>query len=315
MLKKKTGDLILIILNLIAFFTFLVVLIAFNNLDRFLQEPNLTPAEYLATHPYIEIDWGSLSFIWSEPSSTILVYGLGLITIVIGIKLVLKSLKIRKLQSNGIKNAANNGTNNGTERIKFVEMWGISLIIWGIGTLLAGTSYQAFFYELKCRGQEYCLWTTWWEIGYLALTVISVNGMVVAQSYLRPSEKVRTTMKTYAGINLFLYFLILIFGMLLVNQFLISFEMMVVFQLISFVSLFIQNIIEYRKKKEKVERSLIWIWIFLAIVMAVYFGYYFSGVASIWWSYGIWFNANDILHVGLIGWMLFIYFKLIQEIK
>ncbi len=301
--KKSRWDIILIIFNLLAFFIFLVVLITFNNLALLLQEPNMKPVEYLATHPYIEVNWGTLSFIWSEPSSTIFVYGLGLITIIIGVVLLSKSSKTRKLRTNG------------KDKIKFVEMWGISLIIWGIGTLFAGTSYQAFFYELKCRGQEYCLWTTWWEIGYLALTVISINGMVLAQSFLRQSEKVQKTMKVYAGVNLCSYFLILSFGMVLVNRFLISFEMMVVFQLSSFILLFIQNIVEYRKTKAKVELSLIRIWIFLAIVMSVYFAYYFSGVASILWSHGIWFNANDILHVGLIGWMMFIYFKLIKELE
>ncbi len=294
-IKKKVPILIRVIISLsiLSLIGFLITLFGFNNLDSILQDPLLTPVQYLASHPHVSITVGNFSFIWSEPSSTLLVYLLGVLTIVIGILLSLKKAN----------------SDDPPKYIHFVNLWGIALIIWGLGTMLAGTSYQAFFYELKCRDQDYCLWTTWWEIGYLALTVISVNGMVVAQSYLR-KEKTQKLMIIYAGLNLLIYLWILIIGMLTVNSILLSFEVMVIFQLLSFILMMIQNIFEHKNTKSSIELNLIKIWIILAIVMAIYFGFYYSGIPEWLWSKGIWFNANDILHVGLIGWMLYIYMKL-----
>ncbi|WP_457916473.1 DUF6962 family protein [Candidatus Lokiarchaeum ossiferum] len=298
MKKQKNLVKILVLANIIIFVVFLTVLIGFNNLDQFLLEPLLTPQQYLDSHPYISIG----NFIWSEPSSTVLVYLLGILTIGIGFTLLKKG--------KAVPNNLQDENDPSLRKRNFQKIWGISLIIWGLGTMLAGTSYQAFYYELKCRNQPYCLWTTWWEIGYLILTVISVNTMVVAQSWLRSNPKSSIAMNIYASINLLIYQLILIFGMLLINEFMLSFEMMVVFQLSSFILMMISNIIVYRNSKEKIEFKLIKIWILLAIVMIVYFGYLFSGIPEILWESGIWFNANDILHVGLIGWMIYIYITL-----
>ena len=298
MKNQKNLVKLLVLTNIIIFVVFLIVLIGFNNLDQFLLEPLLTPQQYLDSHPYILIG----NSIWSEPSSTVLVYLLGILTIGIGFTLLKKG---KAVPSN-----LQDRSDPTLRKRNFVKIWGIALIIWGLGTMLAGTSYQAFYYELKCRNQPYCLWTTWWEIGYLILTVISVNAMVVAQSWLRPNPKSSIAMNIYASINLLIYQLILIFGMVLINEFMLSFEMMVVFQLSSFILMMISNVIVYRNIKEKIEFTLIKIWILLAIVMIAYFGYLFSGIPEILWENGIWFNANDILHVGLIGWMIYIYISL-----
>lgn len=41
--------------------------------------------------------------------------------------------------------------------------------------------------------------------------------------------------------------------------------------------------------------------------MAVYYGYLLSGIPEGLWAKGVWFSANDVLHLGLIAWMVYIY--------
>ncbi|MFT4825695.1 MAG: hypothetical protein ACJAUG_003383 [Halioglobus sp.] len=38
----------------------------------------------------------------------------------------------------------------------------VAMLLGGIGAFLAGTSYQAFGFELKCAGRDTCTSTSWW---------------------------------------------------------------------------------------------------------------------------------------------------------
>ena len=115
-----------------------------------LQEPLVTPLEYLSGKPYIEL--GSIILI--VPSSTFFVYALGIIIVLLGVSF---------LKQKG--------------EVSF--WWGISMILWGLGALLAGTSYQGLGYELKCAGETYCTFTSWFELAYLYTTAISIAVLAV----------------------------------------------------------------------------------------------------------------------------------------
>ena len=66
------------------------------------------------------------------------------------------------------------------------------------GALLAGTSYEAFSYSIKCAGRAACLWTSWWEILYLIVSVWSIDAMILAVAYSSTTARLRTGLFIYA---------------------------------------------------------------------------------------------------------------------
>lgn len=279
-------------LNFVIIITFLYFLIWINRINEIYMDPPLSSDSWLEAHPWIEISFFKMTFTFAEPSSTILVYLLGIIAIFYGIKLITKDSKQKSL-----------------------IWWGIALCLWGLGAIFAGTSYQALSYELKCANQTTCLWTTWWEIIYLLLSVASVNSMMFAQSYSCVAGKKRFGMQLYGLLNSIIYMLILIVGIALPVKFMLFFELMVLFLIPGFIFFMIQNVIRYRSGKNKMDMLFIRIWLILAIVMILYFGYLLLGISDILWDFGIWFNSNDILHIGLIVWMVYIGYNTPKFVK
>ena len=103
-----------------------------------LQSPLTTPTEYLSTMPYTHL-FGTYIIIIT-PISTFLIYFLGIQTVILGYTF----LKNKQYSTH--------------------FWWGIAMVFWGIGALLAGTSYQGLGYELKCVGNDYCIHTSWFEL-------------------------------------------------------------------------------------------------------------------------------------------------------
>lgn len=51
---------------------------------------------------------------------------------------------------------------------------------------------------------------------------------------------------------------------------------------------------------------LLGVWGWLIVTIAAYFLYYISDAAENLWARGMWFTENDVLHVGLIIWMVYL---------
>ncbi len=277
-LKKNTRYIFAFI-----FLLALIVLIYWNQLDKILFFPAVTPEEWCENQPCIEFELFSLKIILVQPSSTFFVYFFGFITIAIGMYLI----RIKKNQ-------------------KFISWWGIALLLWGTGAILAGTSYQAFSYEIKCAGRAFCIWTSLWEIFYLVFSVGSVNAMLMAQTHLGERDKWSKIMVRYAPVNFITYVIIVVIGAMIPIQFMISFELMLLFLAPTILFLLIINIRRYFQLKKRINRSLVIIWTALILIIGLYFLYFMLDITNILWEQKIWFSENDVLHIGLILWMIYI---------
>lgn len=281
--QSKTG-----ILGLL----FILMLTACDRLESIPYTPEHTPESWLNHQPFQQVKIGNLSFILVQPSSSIIVYSLGIICLVFGISF----LKRNKRQISK-------------------KWWGVALVLWGIGALLAGTSYQAFSYEIKCAGREFCTWTSWWEVFYVLFSAASIDAMMLALVHSSIQTKQKKIFTNYVISKTILYASIVLIGAFIANKFLISFELLLLVSTPSILVFFVINFKQYKKNKTPLEKKLIHTWIILALVIGVYYLYLMLGFTEVLFQKGYWFSANDLLHIGLIGWILFIGIILKPEIK
>ncbi|MBL0347785.1 hypothetical protein [Candidatus Villigracilis affinis] len=267
---------------------FLFFLSSCGRLDTILYAPQQTPETWLQIQPYLEFN----RLVIVQPSTSIIVYLLGVLTIAVG----LYFLKIRDGQ-----------------RSRF--WWGIALLLWGLGALLAGTSYEAFSYAIKCEGRTACLWTSWWEIAYLIVSVWSIDAMMLAVAHSSADGKLRKWLSMYALINAVFYFGLVMAGAFIPVKFLISFELLLVVAAPSVIAFFAINGWRYAKYKLNADLVSLGAWLWLGLTIAAYFLYLISGNTAALWAKGIWFSENDVLHIGLIVWMIYLAVALAPRIR
>lgn len=278
--------------------SFLILLLALLSvsacapLDALPYIPAQTPETWLQIQPFAEFPLGSQTVIFVQPSTSIIVYLLGVLTIYIGVCF----LRTRDGQKS--------------------RLWlGIGLLLWGLGALLAGTSYEAFSYAIKCAGRELCIWTSWWEIVYLIFSVWSIDMILAAVAYSSSVGKMRKLLLGYAMVNAVIYTVVVLVGTFIPVKFMISFELMLLLTAPSILVLFIINGMRYIKQKEYLDLLLLYTWLGLGFTIGAYYLYYLSGLTATLWEKGFWFSENDVLHIGLILWMLFVGFYMAPKIK
>ena len=261
----------------------LLTLSACGRLDSIPFSPLQTPQTWLQIQPFVNIRLGAQEIILIQPSTSAFVALLGILTVGVG----LHFLKIRTNQQSRL-------------------WWGIALLLWGSGALLAGTSYEAFSFAIKCAGREACIWTSWWEIGYLIASVWSIDAMVMAGAWSCAKDKWRKAMIGYALANATAYPVVVLVGTFLPVRFLISFELLLIVSAPGILALFILNLWRFSKSKNKMDLALIGAWIWLGVTIGAYFLYLISGLTQRLWAQRIWFSENDVLHIGLIPWMVYL---------
>ena len=260
-----------------------LVLTGCSSLSSIAYTPTQTAQSWLTLQPYVEFQIASKTVVLVQPTTTTLVYLLGLVAIGAG----LYFFRIQKGQRSRV-------------------WWGIALVLWGIGALFAGTSYEAFSYQLKCVGREVCAWTSWLEVVYLVLSVASLNAMLMAEAYACATGKLRKILIGYAVASMAVYLVAAAIGSLVPLQFLISFDLLILVGAPNLVIFLVLNGWRYSQLKRRMDLALLGTWAWLVLTIGAYFLYYLSGLSQKLWQQGHWFTENDVLHIGLILWMVYI---------
>ena len=139
--------------------------------------------------------------------------------------------------------------------------------------------------------------------------------MTMAVAYSSTTGKLRKTLSVYAIANAVVYFIVVMIGASIPSKFLISFELLLVVSAPGIITFFIINSWRYFKFKLRLDLTLLGTWIWLGVTIAAYFLYLISGNTAFLWARGKWFSENDVLHIGLIIWMLYIAIALAPKVK
>ena len=261
-------------------FTILAPLfIGCSRLHTIQYEPILRASEWCNKQPCFELN----GLILNQLSSSILVFILAIQTLFAGYKFFVNN-------------------KNQTSRI----WWGYTLLLTGIGAILAGISYQLFGYELKCADKEFCNWTNWFEIYYNLFTVSGAATLLIALSYSCFDKKWITLIKKIALLKVLIYFIFCLTGAIIPIKFLVSYEFLVLFVVPIYLVLAAFNCYQYIVSKENIYKYFLILWISLFTILGIYFIYLSMDITDILWTNNIWFSANDILHVLMIFWILYI---------
>jgi hypothetical protein len=196
-----------------------------------------------------------------------------------------------------------------TRRGQRSRLWlGVALVLAGLGAVQAGVSFQAFSYELKCAGRETCLYTNGFEVGYSVTQAWSVSAMVAAVAFACAQSRLRRGLIVYAVANSAVYCVVTVIGVMQPNRFLLSFEVLMLFALPGIIAVIVVS----RRRRSAVEARILAAALLLVGVNVAYFAYYAAGVTEALWDggEGFYFSANDVLHIGLIGWLLYVWIAL-----
>jgi len=150
---------------------------------------------------------------------------------------------------------------------------------------------------------------------YLVLSVASVDAMLAAVAYSSASEKGRKRLLAYAAANLAVYLVMVLVGAIIPVKFLISFELLILVCAPTIATVLVVNGRRYARHRQRIDLLLLGVWGWLIVTIAAYFLYYISDAAENFWTRGMWFTENDVLHIGLIVWMVYIALVVARQVK
>ncbi len=113
-------------------------------------------------------------------------------------------------------------------------------------------------------------------------------------------------MSFFALASLALYVILVLIGAFVPVKYLVSYELLIFVAAPSILIFFVLNGWRYWAFKGEMDLALLVTWIWLSTTMGVYFLYRFLGITKELWEKGVWFSENDVLHISLVVWMVYI---------
>jgi hypothetical protein len=91
-----------------------------------------------------------------------------------------------------------------------------------------------------------------------------------------------------------------------VNKSLLSFELLMLFAVPGIIVVIVMALRRYRTTHDRAPGVILIAAVALILVNSAYFGYYALGVTEALWDggAGVYSSANDVLHVGIIAWLI-----------
>ena len=71
----------------------------------------------------------------------------------------------------------------------------------------------------------------------------------------------------------------------------------------SALALVIAAVLAIRRWQVPLARRILWVLVLLVLVQVAYLVYFALGITESLWASGIYFSANDVLHVGMLAWL------------
>lgn len=268
-------------LNSVRFLILTLPLLTLCKLTELKQDPPITPSQWCDLRPCVTLG----TTVFNEPLGSFLVFLLAFLWIASGVYF--------------LKN------HNDQKSRKWL---GIALTLGGIGAAQAGISYQTFSYELKCAGKEFCSLTNAFEVGYSLTQAISVSAMLTAVAFACTTGWFRKTLFAYCTLNVIVYVVVTVLGVTQPNKTLLSFEVLMLFALPGILLVILVSGIQYARKRKPLDGSLFGAAVLLVLVNAAYFTYYGAGITAALYKkgQGFYFSENDVLHVGMILWLVYV---------
>ncbi len=260
---------------------FSLALAGCGRLDELQYDPPVTPEQWCEQRPCVEIG----DTVLNEPLGTLLVFALAALWIAVGIYFV----------------ATRAGQRSRT--------WlGIALVLGGVGAAQAGVSYQAFSYALKCAGKDFCSYTNGFEVGYSVTQAWSVSAMLTAVAFACTVGRARRGIIVYAVLNALLYCVVAVLGVLQPSKLLLSFEVLMLFALPGIIAVMVVSWLRFREGRARMDRAILTAAVLLIAVNVAYFAYYALGITQTLWAdgSGFYFSENDVLHIGMIAWLVYV---------
>lgn len=249
-----------------------------GRLDELVHDPPTTPEQWCDQRPCVDLGGTVLA----EPFGTALVALLAAMWFVAGAYFLV------------------------TRRGQRSRSWlGAALVLGGASAGMAGVSYQAFSYELKCAGWDLCRLTTGWEVGYSVTQALSVSAMLAAVAFATTTGWMRRAFLAVAAASAIGYLVVATAGVLLPSATLLSFPVLMLFAVPGLAMVIVLSARGYRRSRDAMHRHLLIAALLQVAVQAAYFATWLAGLTEALWDdgAGFYFSENEVLHVGMLLWL------------